>query len=134
MLAQFLLKKHSGYCQMYSGAMAMVLRLHGIPARVAVGFTTGLQSSQGPYVVTDHDAHSWVEAYFPGWGWQEFDPTPTRHLPSGASMSDATTRKGVVAQAAPTHPPGTKGIGGIVKQLAHLPKTPGGTRTTRTAA
>ena len=87
-LAQFLLTKHSGYCQMFSGAMALVLRLHGIPARVAVGFTTGTPSgSSGAYIVTDRDAHAWVETYFPGWGWQAFDPTPTRHLPSDSSTS-----------------------------------------------
>ena len=133
-LAQFLLTKHSGYCQMYSGAMALVLRLHGIPARVVVGFTTGLQSPQGPYVVTDHDAHSWVETYFPGWGWQEFDPTPTRHLPSGASMSDPTTRQAVRVR---RHgkPPATPGAKGSLSKIFknHLPKTPGGTGRTRTA-
>ncbi|MGN6379068.1 MAG: transglutaminase TgpA family protein [Gaiellales bacterium] len=92
-LAQFLLTKHSGYCQMYSGAMALILRLHGIPARVAVGFTTGTQSaSSGAYVVTDRDAHAWVETYFPGWGWQQFDPTPTRHNPSASDISNQQTR------------------------------------------
>jgi Transglutaminase-like superfamily len=123
-LAQFLLDKKAGYCQMYSGAMALVLRLHGIPARVVVGFTTGTKSPQGPYVVTDHDAHSWVEAYFPGWGWQEFDPTPTRSLPSGASMSNHTTEQDVAAQAA-RDKTNAKQAGGIAKQLQHLPKTPG---------
>ncbi len=91
-LAQFLLTKHRGYCQMFSGAMALVLRLHGIPARVAVGFTTGTQSgTSSAYIVTDRDAHAWVETYFPGWGWQPFDPTPTRHLPSDSSTSNPAT-------------------------------------------
>jgi Transglutaminase-like superfamily/TgpA N-terminal domain len=89
-LAQFLLTKHRGYCQMFSGAMAMVLRLHGIPSRVAVGFTTGtLTGSAGPYVVTDRDAHAWVEVYFPSFGWVPFDPTPGRHLPTKSSTSSA---------------------------------------------
>ncbi len=67
-LAQFMLTGYHGYCQMFSGAMALVLRLHGIPARVPVGFTTGVKGPgvTDPYVVTDRDAHSWVEAYFPG--------------------------------------------------------------------
>ena len=52
---------------MFSGSMALMLRLHGIPARVAVGFT---RAAAGPgsstYVVNDRDAHAWVEVYFPG--------------------------------------------------------------------
>jgi transglutaminase superfamily protein/transglutaminase TgpA-like protein len=88
-LADFMLRSHHGYCQMFSGSMALVLRLHGIPTRVGVGFTTGVQQAKdGPYVVTDHDAHAWVEVYFAGWGWQQFDPTPTRHLPTDASTSN----------------------------------------------
>jgi hypothetical protein len=80
-LAYFMLHSHRGYCQMYSGSMALVLRLHGIPARVAYGFTEGSQT-QGGYKVTDRDAHAWVEAYFPKYGWIPFEPTPTRNLPS----------------------------------------------------
>jgi hypothetical protein len=80
-LAYFMLHSHRGYCQMYSGSMVLVLRLHGIPARVAYGFTEGSQT-QGGYKVTDRDAHAWVEAYFPKYGWIPFEPTPTRNLPS----------------------------------------------------
>ena len=79
-LAYFMLHSHRGYCQMYSGSMALVLRLHGIPARVAYGFTEGSQTQSG-YKVTDRDAHSWVETYFPKYGWIPFEPTPTRNLP-----------------------------------------------------
>jgi transglutaminase-like putative cysteine protease len=79
-LAYFMLHSHRGYCQMYSGSMALVLRLHGIPARVAYGFTEGSQTQTG-YKVTDRDAHAWVEAYFPKYGWIPFEPTPTRNLP-----------------------------------------------------
>lgn len=90
-LAQFMLTGYHGYCQMFSGAMALVLRLHGIPVRVPVGFTTGVKGPgvTDPYVITDRNAHSWVEVYFPGYGWQPFEPTPTRHLPDGASSSNA---------------------------------------------
>ena len=89
-LAQFMLTRHRGYCQMFSGAMAFVLRLHGIPTRVPVGFTTGVRGGDvsSPYVVTDRDAHSWVEVFIPSFGWQPFDPTPGRHLPDGASSSN----------------------------------------------
>ncbi|HET7428781.1 MAG TPA: transglutaminaseTgpA domain-containing protein [Gaiellales bacterium] len=80
-LADFMLRSHRGYCQMFSGAMALVLRLHGIPARVAFGFTEGHETSDGDFKVLDRDAHAWVEAYFPGYGWMPFEPTPTRHLP-----------------------------------------------------
>jgi hypothetical protein len=52
-----------------------MLRWLGIPARVAAGFTSG-KFKDGTWTVTDHDAHAWVEAWFPGHGWLIFDPTP----------------------------------------------------------
>ena len=54
-----------------------MLRYLGIPARVAVGFTSGTWKD-GTWTVTDHDAHAWVEAWFAGHGWLTFDPTPGR--------------------------------------------------------
>jgi hypothetical protein len=57
--------------------MALMLRYLGIPARVAVGFTSGTWK-EGTWTVTDHDAHAWVEAWFAGYGWLTFDPTPGR--------------------------------------------------------
>jgi transglutaminase-like putative cysteine protease len=89
-LEGFLFSAHTGYCQQYSGAMALLLRMAGIPARVAAGFSSGaIDTKTGEYVVRDFDAHSWVEVFYPGWGWVTFDPTPAaspaRGLPSQAS-------------------------------------------------
>ncbi|MEP6640490.1 MAG: transglutaminaseTgpA domain-containing protein [Gaiellales bacterium] len=88
-LAEFMLHTHQGYCQMFSGAMALVLRLHGIPARIAVGFTPGKLHSADSYLVNDRDAHAWVEVYFPGYGWLPFEPTPGAHVPTDTSTSSA---------------------------------------------
>lgn len=76
-LVDFVEVTRAGYCQHYAGAMAVMLRLLGIPARVAVGFTAGTWKA-GVWTVTDHQAHAWVEAWFDGFGWLEFDPTPGR--------------------------------------------------------
>jgi transglutaminase-like putative cysteine protease len=76
-LDAFLFRDRAGYCQQFSGAMALMLRMGGIPARVAGGFTPGARDEdRGDFVVRDVDAHSWVEAYFPTVGWVTFDPTP----------------------------------------------------------
>ncbi len=81
-LDRFLFDAPRGYCQHFSGAMALLLRMGGVPARVAVGFTPGRQDAKtGEYVVRDLDAHSWVEAYFPRLGWVTFDPTPAAAPP-----------------------------------------------------
>jgi transglutaminase-like putative cysteine protease len=76
-LSGFLFQDGRGYCQQFSGAMALMLRMLGIPARVATGFTPGSYNKDtGEYRVRDLDAHSWVEVYFTGIGWVPFDPTP----------------------------------------------------------
>ena len=78
-LVDFVMRTKAGYCQHYAGAMAMMLRYLGIPARVAAGFTSGTyDSGKGEWTVTDHDAHTWVEVWFDGYGWLPFDPTPGR--------------------------------------------------------
>ena len=78
-LAAFVTRTRAGYCQHFAGAMALMLRYLGIPARVAAGFTSGTYDGRsGEWRVTDHDAHTWVEAWFPRYGWLPFDPTPGR--------------------------------------------------------
>ena len=76
-LVEFVTRTRAGYCQYFAGAMALMLRYLGVPARVAVGFSSGTYDSKaGVWRVTDHDAHAWVEAWFRGYGWLPFDPTP----------------------------------------------------------
>ena len=83
-LVDFVTRTKRGYCQQFAGAMALMLRYLGIPARVAAGFTTGTYDPEsGEWTVTDHEAHAWVEVWFDGWGWLPFDPTPTRGRLSG---------------------------------------------------
>jgi transglutaminase-like putative cysteine protease len=76
-LVDFVTRTRAGYCQHFAGAMALMLRYLGVPARVAVGFSSGTYDAKhGMWRVTDHDAHAWVEAWFRGYGWLPFDPTP----------------------------------------------------------
>jgi transglutaminase-like putative cysteine protease len=78
----FLTNSKTGYCEQFSGSMAVLLRALHIPARVAVGFTPGILDPRvGGYRVTTQNAHAWVEAYFPDFGWLAFEPTPTRSNP-----------------------------------------------------
>jgi protein-glutamine gamma-glutamyltransferase len=76
-LNAFLFRDEFGYCQQFSGTMALMLRMVGIPTRVVAGFAPGSYNRDtGEYRVRDLDAHSWVEVYFNGVGWVTFDPTP----------------------------------------------------------
>jgi len=78
-LEAFLFEDSTGYCQQFSGAMALMLRMDGIPARVAVGFLPGsYDAATHSYQVRETDAHAWVEVYFSGTGWVPFNPTPSR--------------------------------------------------------
>lgn len=77
---QFLFETKRGYCDNFSTAMIVLLRTQNIPARWAKGFTQGekieeLDDGRYIYQVTNSNAHSWVEVYFPGAGWIPFEPT-----------------------------------------------------------
>jgi transglutaminase-like putative cysteine protease len=74
-LADFL-ENRRGYCEQYAGAMAVMVRAAGVPARVVLGYTPGLVQPDGTRLVTSNDAHAWVEVYFDGLGWVPYDPTP----------------------------------------------------------
>jgi LPXTG-motif cell wall-anchored protein len=93
-LATFLSSDREGYCQQFSGAMAMLLRMGGIPARVAAGFTPGVYDAHsGRWIVTDIDAHAWVEAWFPPYGWVRFDPTPATAPARGGAAIEPLLKK-----------------------------------------
>jgi transglutaminase-like putative cysteine protease len=66
--------KH-GYCQHYATTMAILLRAHGIPTRLVAGFLPGLRENRLSETVPVSAAHAWVDVYFPGYGWVQFDPT-----------------------------------------------------------
>ncbi len=76
-LAYFLFERKQGHCEYFASAMAVMLRTLRIPSRVVNGFRTGeFNDVTAQYLVRASNAHSWVEGYFPGYGWISFDPTP----------------------------------------------------------
>jgi transglutaminase-like putative cysteine protease len=76
-LADFLFVHKAGHCEYFAAAQAVMLRTIGIPCRVVNGFRRGEYNGWSEhFIVRQSDAHSWVEAYFEGGGWIEFDPTP----------------------------------------------------------
>ncbi|MCU1588676.1 MAG: transglutaminase domain protein [Frankiales bacterium] len=103
-LEHFLLRTRAGFCEQYATAMAAMLRLVGIPSRVAVGFTRGdpidtsKDGTSRTFSVTTHNAHAWPEAWFAGTGWIRFEPTPAQ---SGATVPGYTTPGAVVPRTGP---------------------------------
>jgi len=77
-ISNFLFVRKEGHCEYFASAMAVILRSIGIPSRLVNGFSGGeFNDLTSHYVIRESDAHSWVEAYIPGQGWMEFDPTPS---------------------------------------------------------
>ncbi|WP_328765937.1 transglutaminase TgpA family protein [Haloarcula nitratireducens] len=74
---RFLHEMDRGYCVYFATTMVVMLRTQGIPARFAVGYTSGEQVDENRWVVRGLNSHAWVEAYFPDHGWIQFDPTPS---------------------------------------------------------
>ncbi|HVC99768.1 MAG TPA: transglutaminase domain-containing protein [Candidatus Dormibacteraeota bacterium] len=76
-LQSFLFDSKQGYCEYFATAMGDMLRAEGIPSRLVNGFGPGTYDAKlKEYVVRESDAHTWVEAYFPNFGWITFEPTP----------------------------------------------------------
>ena len=72
----FLFVSHKGYCEYFATAMGDMLRSLGIPTRLVNGYGPGTpDAAEGGFVVRSEDAHTWVEVYFPGYGWIPFEPT-----------------------------------------------------------
>src|SRR4051812_34390048 len=87
-LPAFLSEDRAGYCQQFSGAMALMLRMLGIPSRVSTGFAPGGRDpDRNNFLVDDTDAHDWVEVFFPRIGWVTFDPTPGA-APAATQLDD----------------------------------------------
>jgi transglutaminase-like putative cysteine protease len=84
-LAHFLFDRRAGHCEYFASAMTILLRSLGVPARYVNGFLGGDYNDLGEdYIIRARNAHSWVEAYFPGFGWVTFDPTPpAENIPVG---------------------------------------------------
>lgn len=103
-----------GYCDYYSSTMTVLLRTVGVPARVAYGFLPGVRGPDGLEEVGAWRSHYWVEVYFPGVGWIEFDPTgggrgvPTP-IPSGSVGPSKAPPPSLPAESAgvPTSGPGS---------------------------
>ncbi len=88
-IVSFLFKSRSGFCEYFAASMTVMLRTLNIPSRLVNGFQTGSYNRVGKdFVVRARDAHSWVEVYFPKYGWITFDPTPADPNPIRAGAWD----------------------------------------------
>ncbi len=98
-----------GYCEYYASAMAMLLRLEGIPSRVVGGyFPAPFDADAGGLLYREKNAHLWVEAFFPGYGWIPFEPTANRDPLSYGDItpgSEAVVEPSPVPTSVPTPEP-----------------------------
>ena len=96
-LAYFLFERKKGHCEYFASSMTVMLRALGIPARLVNGFRGGEYNNiTGSYIVREKEAHSWVEVYFPEYGWVSFDPTPG----GGIAQDEAVSRLSLYMDAA----------------------------------
>ena len=91
---EFLFEKKAGYCEYFATAAVVLLRLQGVPARYVKGLSAGPQTDQGGglHVVRESDAHAWLEAWIPGEGWVEADPTPAAQFAAAHGRAESFQR------------------------------------------
>jgi transglutaminase-like putative cysteine protease len=107
----FLFVNQEGVCTDFANAMAVMLRSVGVPARLVTGYLPGEQDQDtGMYQVLAKNYHAWVEAYFPGYGWIEFDPTPGSVVPTDDTITGGDGDTGPVDQFFPEGFWGDEGI------------------------
>jgi transglutaminase-like putative cysteine protease/xanthosine utilization system XapX-like protein len=104
----FLFDLKQDFCEYFASAMVVMLREVGVPARLVEGFTTGsYDTASNSFVVREQDAHAWVEAYFPQYGWIEFEPTPSQPpfaRPDAAIAAGSGSDVGSVGDGSSTDP------------------------------
>ncbi|MGZ9276702.1 MAG: DUF4129 domain-containing transglutaminase family protein [Candidatus Limnocylindrales bacterium] len=128
-IVECFVETRAGFCQWYASTMAVFLRELGIPARFVQGFLPGESDpAGGGRTIRNSDAHAWVQAYFPGHGWVDFDPTggsvaQLAPIPSGQPVASSSVRPSSSAGAAGASLPGD--IGDDINE-------PGGSVTPRT--
>ena len=81
----------SGYCQYFATAMVMMARSVGLPARLAGGFAPGERQDDDTFLVREANAHAWAEIYFPGYGWEIFEATPSINPAFGRASGNPTS-------------------------------------------
>jgi hypothetical protein len=120
-----------GYCEHFATTMVVMLRVRGIPARLVEGYLPGERDAAGVETIRRSRAHAWVEAWFPGYGWVDFDPTAGVGQPQaidpGPPIPTATPGPSGVAGATP-RPSGRDGIdepAGPAGGGSTTPRTPG---------
>jgi transglutaminase-like putative cysteine protease len=95
-LAYFLFDSKKGYCEFFASAMGDMLRSLGIPTRLVNGFGPGnYDTATNAWIVRGEDAHTWVETYFPSYGWIPFEPTPDQvytPIPRGSTGTNTCLR------------------------------------------
>ena len=88
----FLFRSHQGWCEQVASSLVVLLRAQGVPARLVTGFVPDeIDPISGSYTVREKDAHAWAEVYFPGVGWQAFDPTASVPLAGNAKHHSAAS-------------------------------------------
>lgn len=109
----FLFDTNVGFCEQFASATAVMLRTLGVPTRVVVGHTPGTRNPfTGYYEVKESDAHAWVEVWFPGLGWYDFDPTfdiPQAELELADVLPIAKVFRFIAEKLGDVAPAGTKG-------------------------
>jgi transglutaminase-like putative cysteine protease len=139
-LRSFLFETKRGYCEQFAGSFAAMGRAAGLPTRVAVGFSWGIQdpNDQELYRVRGIHAHAWPEVYFEGYGWVPFEPTPGRAPPRAgewlglqpaqedAGGASATLPNGVAGEGGPAAAGGGEALRPVDDPLAELELSPGG--------
>ncbi len=110
----WLLQTRKGYCTYYASAMSIMARQLGIPTRVVSGFSQGhFDTHHNVWAVQGNDAHSWVQAYLPTYGWVSFDPTPgfapaivksSKPMPTVTPMPNKSVTVTPGKTPPPTHP------------------------------
>jgi hypothetical protein len=109
------LQHQVGFCTFFASAMTLMARSLGMPARMAVGFTSGsYDSKSASYIVKESASHAWTQIYFAKYGWVNFEPTSSFSLFPRPSAQDATSTPGAGAGGAgATATPGLRDRGDL---------------------